>query len=103
MALLDHRRGGTRHADAVAAGLGNSFLTRRIQHAGLHRAGVDVAKLEDVPDFDAAHERELALPVRARIAGDDLAQVGSLWLGAVAAPVDALEVMIVFVRTANEV
>ncbi len=55
-------------------------------------------------DLDAARDREIALAVGRRIAGDHLADIGdAIGLAAIAAEIDAAQVVIDFVGTADEV
>src|SRR5438552_2737405 len=61
-------------------------------------------QLEDVADLDAAHDLQPPFAIRARVAGDDLAQIGDLRrLGKVPAEVDPGQVEPLFVRPAHEI
>ena len=103
MALLDHRGGDARDADAVATHLRRHRLLRRVEHGEFHRLGVPAAELEDVSHLDTAHELQCALAVGRRIALRHPAQVSDLRLRAVAAPVHAGAVELGLVDAAGEI
>ena len=103
MVLLDGRRHDARHADAVAAHVHRDVAALFVLDAGLHGLAVLAAELEDVPDLDAAGDRERARALRAAVAVDDVAQVRGRGFRQVASPVDAREVRIGLVRAADEV
>src|SRR5262249_50421239 len=101
--LLDGRSDDARHADAVAAHVERGLTPALIKHQRLHRLRVLAAELEDVADLDAARDLEAPTPRGARIALDDLAQVGRGGGWNVAVPVDTDEVLIFLVGAADEV
>ena len=101
--LLDGSAGETGHADAVAAHLENLRLAVFIEIGGVEGFGVLRAKVEDVTDFNAALQAEHALAVGRGVALDDVAQVGNLGFGQVAAEVHAGVVIALFIGAAAEV
>src|SRR5690606_6348110 len=103
MILLDRRGYDAGHTDAVAAHLHRTGLPFGIEHGRVHRAAVLVAELEDLPDLDAARDRELAAAARARVAGDRVAQIRDFGELRVAFPADAAIVIVRTVRAADEV
>jgi hypothetical protein len=56
-----------------------------------------------MPDFDTTTDFQLALAVRRRVASDDVTQIGNLWLGQVAAKIDASQVKAGFIGAANKI
>src|SRR6476646_9756178 len=92
---LDGRGHGALDADAVAAHDRLDRLAVRAGHPDIHGVGVLVAKLEDVPDLDAALDLQAAPAVQAGVAGRHFAQVGPPAHGDVTLDVHAAQVGVV--------
>src|SRR6185312_8548596 len=92
---LDGRGHGALDADAVAAHDRLDRLAVRAGHPDIHGVGVLVAKLEDVPDLDAALYLQAVPAVDAGVAGCHLAQAGPPAHGDVALDVHAAQVGVV--------
>src|SRR5574343_1921013 len=88
VALLDGGADDTRDADAVAAQFHDLALAVFIEIAAAERLGVLLAQLENVADFDAAQDFQLAPAIRRRVTGDDVAQVENFRFRQVAAEID---------------
>ena len=108
--LFDGGGDDTRHADAIAAHRHGNKAAVLTLAGGLHGLAVPGAELEDVAHLDTAADAECARAVlatglrcRARVSGQDVAQVSDRGLGQVAAPVHALEVLVVAIGAAHEV
>jgi hypothetical protein len=95
---LDARGHRALHADAVTAHDRLDRLAFRAEHGQLHRVGILVAELEDVPDLDALDHRQRVAAADAGLAFLGGAQVGPLADVDVAGDVHAAQVHVVGVR-----
>src|SRR5680860_156192 len=101
--LLDRGGHRARDADAIAAHYHVTRAALLVQHGGVHGAAVLVTELKDVTHLNATRYQKRAVAVGTAIAVYDVAQVGLLRLGQVAAPVDAGQVFAVYVRATCEI
>ena len=104
MVLLDGRTNNPCHTNAIAAHLHESGLTRLIEQGGLHGLGVFSAQVKDMANLNAALDTKFTFAIGARVALNDIANVGNpRRLGEVSAPVHTAEMEVLRVCTHNKV
>ncbi len=102
MVLLNGRGDHPRHADSIAAHLQHLAGAVRTLYLRIHRFAVNGSQLEDVTDFDATTNLDVALAIGAWVSSLDVANVFYAKNAAVAFPAQVLVVETVFVGTGNE-
>ena len=80
-----------------------TFFAVFIENIGIQGGGIFFTQLEDVADFDAANNIQTAFAIGAGITFNHVAQIGSAGCRQVTFPVNAGEVLAVFVSAADKV
>src|SRR6185436_18961534 len=101
--LFDRGCHDARHTDAIASHQHRDRAPSVVEHGRAHGVAVLGPELEYVPHLDSACDRQPARTGWARIAGHDVTKVGDLGLRQIAAPVDACQMQVPAVGTADEV
>ena len=101
--LLDGGTDDTGDANTVAAHFHDLGLTLLIEEGATQRLGVFGAQLEDVADFNAAHDVQHPFAVRRGVARDHIADIGDFRLRQVAAKVGTGEVHVVFISATGKI